>query len=139
MRCSRPRSSGLSRSHRPVTAAGAGIVASFCLAGGVLTGKYRSGPAAGRAAGTLAELRFAPAVAAADELARLAGDLDTTAATLALAFPFTNPDVASVLFGATSPEQLRANCAVTGLWDRLSPQDIGRLQRIGLPAAAGPR
>ena len=121
-----------------VAAAGAGVIASFCLAGGVLTGKYRSGPAAGRAAGTLTEPWAAPAVAAAGELAGLAGDLDTTAAALALAFPFTNPDVTSVLFGATSPQQLRANCAVTGLWDRLGPEDIGRLRRIGLPAGTGP-
>jgi len=121
-----------------VAAAGAGVVASFCLAGGVLTGKYRSGPAAGRAAGTLTEPWAAPAVAAAGELAGLAVDLDTTAAALALAFPFTNPDVTSVLFGATSPQQLRANCAVTGLWDRLGPEDIGRLRRIGLPAGTGP-
>ena len=48
-----------------VAAADAGVIASFCLAGGVLTGKYRSGPAAGRAAETLAEPRVAPAVAAA--------------------------------------------------------------------------
>jgi len=121
-----------------VAAAGAGVVASFCLAGGVLTGKYRSGPAAGRAAGTLTEPWAAPAVAAAGELAGLAVDLDTTAAALALAFPFTNPDVTSVLFGATSPQQFRANCAVTGLWDRLGPEDIGRLRRIGLPAGTGP-
>jgi aryl-alcohol dehydrogenase-like predicted oxidoreductase len=121
-----------------VAAAGAGVVASFCLAGGVLTGKYRSGPAAGRAVGTLAEPRVAPAVAAAEELATLAGELDTTAAALALAFPFTNPDVTSVLFGATSPQQLRANCAVAGLWDRLGPEDTGRLRRIGRPAGTGP-
>jgi len=116
------------------TAAGAGVIASFCLAGGVLTGKYRSGPTAGRAAGTLAEPRIAPAVAAAGQLAGLAARLDTTAAALALAFPFTNSRVISVLFGATSPEQLRANCAAAGLLDRLSPADVEELHRIGLPA-----
>jgi aryl-alcohol dehydrogenase-like predicted oxidoreductase len=127
------------RMRQAVAAAGAGVVASFCLAGGVLTGKYRSGPAAGRAAGTLAESRVAPAVAAAGELAALAGELDTTAAALALAFPFTNPDVTSVLFGATSPQQLRANCAAAGLWDRLGPEDIGRLRRIRPTAGPGPQ
>jgi len=121
-----------------VATAGAGVIASFCLAGGVLSGKYRSGPAAGRAAGTLTEPRVAPAAAAAGELAGLARDLDTTAAALALAFPFTNPDATSVLFGATSTQQLRDNCAVISLWDRLGPEDIARLRRIGLPAGAGP-
>ena len=100
---------------------GAGLIASFCLAGGVLTGKYRDGEAAGRAAGALGEPRYAAAAAAAGDLARLAERLDTTAAALALAFPLTNPATASVLFGATSPEQLRANCAAAALLDRLSP------------------
>jgi len=112
-------------------AAGAGAVASFCLEGGVLSGKYLGGATAGRAAATLGEAQAAPAVAAAGELAGLAADLGTTAAALALAFPLTNPDVASVLFGATSPEQVRANCAAASLLDRLSPGDIDRLRRIG--------
>jgi aryl-alcohol dehydrogenase-like predicted oxidoreductase len=120
-----------------VTRAGAGVVASFCLAGGALTGKYRSGAAAGRLAGTLTEPRYTPAIAAAGELAGLAASLHTTAAALALAFPFTNPDVASVLFGATSAEQLRANCAAAALWDRLGPDDVAALLRIGLPAGTG--
>ena len=84
--------------------------------------------------GNAREPRVALAVAAAEELAGLAGRLDTTAAALALAFPFTNPDVTSVLFGATSPQQLRANCAVIGLRDRLGPEQLAQLRRIGLPA-----
>lgn len=115
-----------------LTAAGAGVIASFCLAGGILTGKYRSGPAAGRAAGALGEARFAPAVGAADELAGLAARLGTTAAALALAFPLTNPAVTSVLFGATSAGQLQANCAAVSLRDSLSQDDLAHLQRIGL-------
>jgi aryl-alcohol dehydrogenase-like predicted oxidoreductase len=112
-------------------AAGAGVVASFCLEGGVLSGKYLSGAATGRAAAALADPRAVPAVAAAGELAALAASAGTTAAALALAFPFTNPGVASVLFGATSPGQLRANCAAAGLLDRLGPGDIARLRQIG--------
>ena len=118
-----------------VMAAGAGLIASFCLAGGVLTGKYRSAPATGRVAGMLGEPRFAPAVAAADQLAGMAARLDTTAAALALAFPLTNPAVTSVLFGATSVRQLRANCAALGLIDRLRPKDVAALLRVGLPPA----
>ena len=97
---------------RALHAAGAGVVASFCLEGGVLSGKYLSGTAAA-------------------DLASLAASVGTTAAALALAFPFTNPGVTSVLFGATSPEQLRANCAAAGLLDRLSPGDVARLRQIG--------
>ena len=113
-------------------AAGAGVVASFCLEGGVLTGKYLAGATAGRAAATLGEARAAPAVAAAPDLASLAAELGTTAAALALAFPFTNPRVTSVLFGATSPEQVRANCAAAGQLDRQSPGDLARLRQIGV-------
>ena len=112
-------------------AAGARVVASFCLEGGILSGKYLSGAAAGRAAATLDDPRAAPAVAAAAELAGLAASLGTTAAALALAFPFTNPGVVSVLFGATSPDQLRANCAAVALLDRLSSGDIARLRQVG--------
>ena len=116
---------------RALHAAGAGVVASFCLEGGVLSGKYLAGATAGRAAATLGDPRAAPAVAAAPDLAALAASLGTTAATLALAFPFTNADVTSVLFGATRPEQVRANCAAASLLDRLSPGDMDRLRRIG--------
>ena len=117
-----------------------GIIASFSLAGGVLTGKYGSGTsapgtAAGRAAGTLAEPRYAAAAAAAGDLEHLAGRLGTTAAALALAFPLTNPAVTSVLFGATSPEQLRDNCAAAALPARLTPEDLADLRRVGDPAA----
>ena len=116
---------------RALHAAGAGVVASFCLEGGVLSGKYLAGATAGRAAATLDDPRAAAAVAAAPDLAALAASLGTTAAALALAFPFTNADVTSVLFGATSPEQVRANCAAASLLDRLSPGDIDRLRQIG--------
>jgi aryl-alcohol dehydrogenase-like predicted oxidoreductase len=116
-------------------ASGAAGIASFSLAGGVLSGKYRSGPGTGRAAGTLDDPKVAAAVAAAGELAILADRLDTTPAALALAFPLTNPVVTSVLFGATSVEQVRANCAAVGLLDRLGPADLAQLRRIGQPEA----
>ena len=90
----------------------------------------------GPLAGTLTEPRYArPSRRPASGLA---ASLHTTAAALALAFPFTNPDVASVLFGATSAEQLRANCAAAALWERLGPDDVAALLRIGLPAGTGP-
>jgi hypothetical protein len=36
-----------------------------------------------------------------------------------------------VLFGATSPDQVRADCAAAGLSDRLGPDDLAELRRIG--------
>jgi aryl-alcohol dehydrogenase-like predicted oxidoreductase len=113
-------------------AGGIGVVASFCLAGGVLSGKYRSEGATGRAAETLDQPRVSPAVRAAEELAAMASRLGTTAAALALAFPLASPAVASVLFGATSPEQVRENCAAISVLDRLSAADLAELRGIGL-------
>jgi aryl-alcohol dehydrogenase-like predicted oxidoreductase len=116
---------------RVLDVSGAGLIASFSLAGGVLSGKYLTGPVPGRAAGTLDDPGVASAAAAAGELASLAARLGTTPAALALAFPFTHPALASVLFGATSPEQLRANCAAASLLARLGPDDVAALLRIG--------
>jgi aryl-alcohol dehydrogenase-like predicted oxidoreductase len=119
---------------RALTAARAGVIASFCLEGGVLSGKYLSGRPAGRAALTLDDPRVAPAMAAARDLDAMAGRLQVTAAALALAFPLTNPAVTSVLFGATSTEQLRTNCAAATLLDALSENDRAALRQIGQPA-----
>jgi aryl-alcohol dehydrogenase-like predicted oxidoreductase len=41
--------------------------------------------------------------------------------------------VTSVLFGATSAQQVQANCTAISLLGRLSPADLEQLQRIGLP------
>jgi L-glyceraldehyde 3-phosphate reductase len=117
-------------------ARGASVVASFSLAGGILTAKYADGTRPGRAAAMLGQRRFAPAVAAAGELAGLAREFGTTAAALAMAFPLASPDVCSVLFGATSPGQVIENCGSVDLLARLSQADLAQLRRIGLPRRA---
>jgi aryl-alcohol dehydrogenase-like predicted oxidoreductase len=114
----------------------AGVVASFCLEGGILSGKYRDGMAAGRAVDVLGRPRSAPALAAVADLVGLAGRLQASPAALALAFPLASDAVASVLFGATSAAQLRVNCAAVSLLRRLSHADLAELRRIGSPAAA---
>ena len=112
-------------------ACGAPVVASFVLAGGVLTGKYDKEPNVGRAAADAVTPRFAGAVAAARGLADLARTLDTTPAALAIAFALANPAVASVLFGATSAEQLKTNTAALALAERLDDAQIAALRAIG--------
>jgi aryl-alcohol dehydrogenase-like predicted oxidoreductase len=115
-----------------MTAAGASIVASYVLAGGVLSGKYAGGAATtGRAAGTLDHPRVTPAVAAADRLAALASELDTDAAALAIAYALLNDSVATVLFGATRPEQVEQNVAALAVVSRLDAQAMSRLRAIG--------
>jgi L-glyceraldehyde 3-phosphate reductase len=88
---------------------GASVVASYVLAGGILTGKYLSPGASGRMADQLDAPQWEDAVAVADELHARAAEEGTTAAALAIAFALSNPDVATVLFGATTPEQVREN------------------------------
>ena len=86
----------------------ASVVASFVLAGGILSGKYADG-ADGRMRAEVADPRFAEAVRVAERLRGLAAEHGTTAAALAMAFAYRSPGVASVLFGATTPEQVAEN------------------------------
>jgi L-glyceraldehyde 3-phosphate reductase len=112
---------------------GVAIVASYTLAGGVLTGKYDVDPGTGRAAGLLDQPRYAPGVTAGRELAALAAETGTTPANLAMAFALLEPSVAVVLFGATRPEQVRANLGALELAARLTPGERDRLTAIGAP------
>ena len=114
---------------------GIAIVASYPLAGGILTGKYDQDPAAGRAAGMLENPRFAPAVAAGRELAALARETGRDPAQLAMSFALQGPSVTTVLFGATRPEQVAANAAALAVAARLTPDERDRLQAIGRGAA----
>ena len=111
---------------------GVAIVASYTLAGGVLTGKYDEDPGAGRAAGMLSQPRVAPAAAAGRELAALARDIGADPASLAMAFVLLDPSVTTVLFGATRPEQVSANLGALELAERLTPDERDRLAAIGV-------
>jgi len=110
---------------------GIAIVASYTLAGGVLTGKYGADPAAGRAAGQLEQPRYARGAAAGIQLAGLAADLGAGPAQLAMAFALLNPSVTTVLFGATTPEQVAANVGALDLATSLPAEAIERLRAIG--------
>jgi len=118
---------------RRLAAAGdVAIVASYTLAGGVLTGKYDQDPAAGHRAGSLGNQRVAPAVSAGRELARLARDIGRDPAHLAMAFALLNPSVTTVLFGATRPEQVTANVGALAVADQLTPDERDRLADVGM-------
>jgi aryl-alcohol dehydrogenase-like predicted oxidoreductase len=106
----------------------ASVVASWVLAGGVLTGKYAASGAAGRMAGSLDEPRVRPALAAVERLRALAAEAGTTPAALAIAFALARPEVATVLFGATSPEQVTENARAV---DALAGLDEARLAELG--------
>jgi L-glyceraldehyde 3-phosphate reductase len=110
------------------------IVASYALAGGVLTGKYEGNPAAGRAAGSLDRPPVAAAAAAGRQLAELARATGRDAAQLAMAFALLNPSVTAVLFGATRPWQVTANLGALAVAADLTPAEREQLAAIGRPA-----
>jgi aryl-alcohol dehydrogenase-like predicted oxidoreductase len=116
---------------RALDACGAGVVASFVLAGGVLTGKYDRDPTTGRAAGRLDDPLVARTAATARNLAALARELETTPSALAIAFTLANPRVASVLFGSTTPEQVRQNADALAVAARLGEEELARLRAVG--------
>ncbi len=107
------------------------IVASYALAGGVLTGKYADDDEVGRAAGQLGAPRYAAGAAAGRELAALATELDRDPAQLALAFALLNPSVSTLLFGATRPGQVHANAGALAVAAQLTEAERAHLLAIG--------
>lgn len=94
----------------------------FPLASGVLSGKY-SGAAAKSATGRLADggalsdrFRSPANLALVDQLTQLAQGYGHTLLELAFAWLLSFPAVSSVIAGATTPEQVRANVA-TADWE----------------------
>lgn len=112
---------------------GLGMLPYFPLASGMLTGKYRRGEgvpegtrlarvAAERAAGLLTDTNFDMV----ERLEAYAGDRQRSLLELAVSWLAAQPTVASVIAGATSAEQVRANVDAAG-WpltdDELSAVD----------------
>ncbi len=104
----------------------------FPLANGLLTGKYR--PGAALPAGSRGEAGFGPKVfteknlAIAESLRRYADAHGHSLLELAFSWLLSRPAVASVIAGATTPEQVRANAAA-GNW-RLTPAELQEVDRI---------
>jgi aryl-alcohol dehydrogenase-like predicted oxidoreductase len=108
----------------------------FPLASGLLTGKYRRGrpvPAGSRLGGRGG--RPAEDVVEGGKLdvtARLAAFAEARGHTLlelALSWLASRPRVVSVIAGATSPEQVRANAAAAGAWT-LDPDELAEVDRL---------
>ncbi|MGH9039102.1 MAG: aldo/keto reductase [Acidimicrobiia bacterium] len=86
---------------------GVAVVASHCLAGGLLTGKYNHPGATGRhGPQRIEKLRERGVLDRIDRWAALAGEHGASVAQLCLAFSLSRPAVASVCFGAKSTAQL---------------------------------
>lgn len=104
----------------------------FPLANGLLTGKYRQGQPApegsrlsgGRGANALTDQNLGRV----ESLIQLAESRGHTILELAVSWLLTRPAVASVIAGATRPEQVRSNAAAAG-W-RLTVDELARIDAI---------
>ncbi|MEP7202327.1 MAG: aldo/keto reductase [Ilumatobacteraceae bacterium] len=107
-----------------------GLVASYVLAGGTLTGKYLQGQS-GRADDDTTDVVVAGKRRAA-ALVELAREWDVSPASLAFSFVLSHPRLASVLFGATSPEQIRENVASLEAFNSLADDQRRRLDDLAI-------
>ena len=105
-----------------------GLVASYVLAGGTLTGKYLGG-GSGRANSddTAAIVAGKQRAAALVELAR---EWDVTPTSLAFSFALSHPRLASVLFGATTPDQVHGNVMSLEVFMSLDDVQRARLNQL---------
>jgi L-glyceraldehyde 3-phosphate reductase len=109
--------------------AGASLVPSATLDGGALTGKYAEA-GDGRLIGQLEQPRWRRGLALGQALREPARRLQTTPATLAIAFTLTHPRTASTLIGATRPAQVDDAIEAVGLAERLSADDLTELRSL---------
>jgi aryl-alcohol dehydrogenase-like predicted oxidoreductase len=112
--------------------AGVGILPYYPLASGLLSGKYRRGQQA-PSGSRLSDPRMTARLERADfdTIEALAAFADTRGLdllTVALGGLAAQPAVGSVIAGATSPEQVRANVRA-GLWDP-SAEELAELEEI---------
>jgi len=109
------------------------------LAGGLLTGKYNDGIPEGsrgdlegyewlrpRFEGDEPERK----IAKVRQLAPIAQELGCTLAQLAIAWCLTNPNVSTVITGASKPDQVTENMKAMDVVERLTPEILDRIEDI---------
>ncbi|MEU4154360.1 aldo/keto reductase [Streptomyces sp. NPDC026659] len=113
---------------------GMGVTPWSPLAGGALSGKYTredvgktDADRGWMVSGYLADKTFD----IVDELRRIAAELDTTPAAVALAWVQGRPGVTSTIIGARRLDQLDANLKALDL--RLTPEQVAALDRLSTP------
>jgi len=111
------------------------------LASGVLTGKYNDGvPEDSRFASnkqvfedTIKKLKSPEGqakIAKVKKLTEIAERLETKTATLALAWAAKNPNVSTVILGASKPEQIHDNCKALAIIPKLTPELMEEIEGI---------
>jgi aryl-alcohol dehydrogenase-like predicted oxidoreductase len=111
---------------------GIGFLPYFPLARGLLTGKYRRGqpaPEGSRLANSASASHLNDRdLAIVEKLIAFAAARGRTILDLAVSWLLTRPEVASVIAGATKPEQVRANVAAAG-W-RLTEGELAEVDGL---------
>lgn len=112
---------------------GLGLTTFSPLASGILTGKYNAGiPKESRMAlpgmEWLKDSLTPQRVAAVKKLQPIASDLGASVAQLALAWCARNPNVSSVITGASRPEQVKENMKALDILPKLTPQVVERIE-----------
>ncbi len=108
------------------------------LASGLLTGKYNQGvPADSRLAMPMYQwlqetfqINDEGAIRKVQQLAGVANELDMSLAQLALVWCLKNPNVSTVITGASKPEQVRENMKASELADRIDDAVLQRIETI---------
>jgi voltage-dependent potassium channel beta subunit len=105
------------------------------LESGILTGKYNDGiPEGSRLAlegfEWLKNRLVQEKIEKVRQMAPVAQELDCSIAQLALAWCLKNPDVSSVITGASKPEQVWENMQALEVAERLTPQVLERIEAI---------
>jgi len=118
---------------------GLGFLPYFPLASGLLTGKYTPGttaPSESRLSTSWVADRFLTKsnVAVAERLKRFAEQRGHTLLDLAMSWLVAKPQVASIIAGATSPEQIKANAAAIN-WG-LTPEDLAAVDHVASTPAS---
>jgi voltage-dependent potassium channel beta subunit len=120
---------------------GLGLTTWSPLASGLLTGKYQAGiPEGSRGAmENMAFLRDGLTNTAKNEavakLQPIAAELGGSLAQLALAWVAKNPNVSTVITGASKLAQLQQNLGALALLDKLTPEVMARIDAVTAPLA----
>jgi voltage-dependent potassium channel beta subunit len=115
---------------------GLGLTTWSPLASGLLTGKYRAGVPEG-SRGSLASMSWLKADledkarnAVVGELVKIAEELGGTAAQLAIAWCTKNPNVSTVILGASKVAQLEENLKALAMVPKLTPEVLTKIDAV---------
>jgi len=109
------------------------------LAGGLLTGKYNDGIPEGSRADLAGYEWLRPRfegdeperkIAKVRRLEPIAAELGCTLAQLAIAWCLTNPNVSTVITGASKPEQVSENMKAAEVFEKLTPEVLEQIEKI---------